>query len=91
MAGIVFESFTESLLRMDAEWQLGSVEIQPHSRSNAREPSETQSVRTYKLPLLNFCQMLMFAAQRRVGSLYYALRKKYDSLLSLEADFDSVG
>ena len=63
MAGIVLESFTEALLAADPGWQLGSVEIKPHSRSNAKEPSEPQSIRTYKLPLLNFCQLLMLVGR----------------------------
>ncbi|KAK9717840.1 hypothetical protein K7432_005934 [Basidiobolus ranarum] len=84
-AKIYFEEFTRKLLEKRSDFKEESISFLP------RPDSQPIDVITYKLPLINFAQFLILAAQRESTEVFFALRNQYGNELSMiDKGYDQI-
>ncbi|ORX63830.1 DUF410-domain-containing protein [Basidiobolus meristosporus CBS 931.73] len=85
-AKIYLEEFTRKLLEKRPDLKGETVPFLP------RPDSQPIDVLTYKLPLINFAQFLLLAAQRESTEVFFALRNQYGGELSrVDKGYDQLG
>ncbi|CAG8630694.1 16504_t:CDS:2 [Acaulospora morrowiae] len=83
-AKIAFESFISEVCLKDPSLKAENV---PYRPTMTGDPVD---VTTYRLPLLNFLQLLILTVQREASDLFVTLRNKYKSVLSVEPMFEDL-
>ena len=93
---MVFDSFVQLWFREDPSLKTSQTNSVPSGQSSAQlAPNlflpSTVTVITSTLPLFNFSQFMILAAQRGTPQLFVELKKKYNIAISQDPELSLVG